>query len=70
MKMPIDDLNRLINGLKDQGYSSLEKYSTYLHRLDKEGNISESERKAYIGIYRLLYQIKIRWSGSRCSYKI
>ncbi len=58
MKMPIDDLNRLINGLKDQGYSSLEKYSTYLHRLDKEGNISESERKAYIGIYRLLYQIK------------
>lgn len=58
MEMSIDDLNNQIEILKEEGYSSLEKYSTYLHRLDKEGNMSEADRKAYIGIYRLLYQIK------------
>lgn len=55
---PIDELNNRIETLKDQGYSSLEKYSSYLYRMEKEEGISEAERKAYIGIYRLLYQIE------------
>lgn len=58
MDIPIDELNRHIEKIKeDQENPSLERYSTYLHKLDKEEAISESERKAYIGIYRLLYQI-------------
>ena len=58
MDTPIDELNRHIESLAEQGYSSLDKYSSYLYKLEKEEGISEAERKAYIGIYRLLYQIE------------
>lgn len=54
----LDDLNNRIETLKEQGFSSLDKYSAYLHKMEKEEGISEAERKAYIGIYRLLYQIE------------
>ncbi|HPU62982.1 MAG TPA: DUF6240 domain-containing protein, partial [Mobilitalea sp.] len=58
MDLNVDELNSLIEKLKLQGYSSLDKYSTYLYKLEKEGEISQAEKKAYIGIYRLLYQIE------------
>ncbi|NLJ96689.1 MAG: flagellar hook-length control protein FliK [Clostridiales bacterium] len=58
MDIPIDQLNSQIERLKEElDNPSLEKYSTYLYKLEKEDGISEAERKAYIGIYRLLYQI-------------
>lgn len=57
MDLNIEELNSLIEKLKSQGYSSLEKYSNYLYKLEKEGEISQAEKKAYIGIYRLLYQL-------------
>ena len=58
LNIPIDELNQRIETIKEeQGNPSLEKYSSYLYKLEKENGISESERKAYIGIYRLLYQI-------------
>lgn len=34
-----------------------EKYSKFLVRMERNGQISSSEREAYIGIYRLLHQI-------------
>ena len=37
---------------KDTG-SDAEKFSTYLHKLDQSHAITEDEREAYIGIYRL-----------------
>lgn len=58
LNMPIDELNAMIEKLDREGYSSLEKYSTYLYRLEKKSEITESEKKAYIGIYRLLYRIE------------
>lgn len=58
LNIPIDELNNRIETIKDQGYSSIDKYSSYLYRLEKKEGISEAERKAYIGIYRLLYQIE------------
>lgn len=57
MDTPIDELNKHIEELSNRGYSSLDKYSSYLYKLEREEGISEVERKAYIGIYRLLYQI-------------
>ena len=36
----------------------MEKYSKYLHRLEKNQEISAEEKEAYIGIYRLLRQIE------------
>jgi hypothetical protein len=55
--MPISDLNEKIDQLKEQGISSEDKYSTYLRSLEKQDGITSEERKAYIGIYRLLYNI-------------
>jgi hypothetical protein len=58
LDIPIDELNRHIDMLKEQGYSTLDKYSAYLYKLEREEGLSDDERKAYIGIYRLLYQIE------------
>ena len=58
LNIPIHELNKVIDKMKqEQGLTQEEKYSTYLQRLEREKGISEEERKAYIGIYRLLYQI-------------
>ncbi|MCR5685235.1 MAG: DUF6240 domain-containing protein [Lachnospiraceae bacterium] len=54
----IDSINEEIGRIMDrEGYSPEEKFSSFLVRLDQDNAISESEREAYIGIYRLLYQI-------------
>lgn len=58
LDVPIEELNLRIEKLNEEGYSSLDKYSAYLYKLEREEGISEAERKAYIGIYRLLYQIE------------
>ena len=54
----IDSINKEIdNILGREGYSPEEKFSSFLVGLESRNEISESERQAYIGIYRLLYQI-------------
>lgn len=59
LNMTISDLNDKIAEMKkEQGITSEEKFSTYLHRLEKEEGITPEERKAYIGIYRLLYNVE------------
>lgn len=59
LEMSINELNQTIDRIKEeQGITSEEKYSTFLRRLEKTEGISEEDRKAYIGIYRLLYNIE------------
>ncbi len=59
LSMPIDELNTAIDRMKEeQGISSEDKFSNYLHKLEKENGITPQERKAYIGIYRLLYNVE------------
>ncbi len=59
MQMTIDELNQTVNHIREeQGISSEEKFSTFLHRLEKTNDITPSERKAYIGVYRLLYNVE------------
>jgi hypothetical protein len=59
LEMPINELNRTIDRMKEeQGITSEEKFSTFLNKLEKESGLSEQERKAYIGIYRLLYNVQ------------
>ena len=43
---------------KEQGITSSDKFSTYLRKLRELNQISPEERKAYIGIYRLLHNIE------------
>ncbi len=59
MQMTIDELNQTVNRIREEeGISSEEKFSTFLHRLDKANDITPGERKAYIGVYRLLYNVE------------
>ena len=59
---PLDlDMKELLNRAKEINEKVLpgdEKYSRYLYNLEKSGGVSETEREAYIGIYRLLNQIE------------
>lgn len=59
MDLPVSELNTKIEELKQEmGISEEEKFSNYLRKLDKEEKLPEKERKAYIGIYRLLHNIE------------
>ena len=59
---PIDlDMEELLEKAKEINEKIIpddEKYSRYLYNLEKSGEVSEAEREAYIGIYRLLNQIE------------
>lgn len=68
LQMIRDGINPLETSLEElenyfdhqsQNYDdSAESYSRFLHGLEKQGDISEEERSAYIGVYRMLYQIE------------
>ena len=59
---PLDlDMKELLKRAKEINEKVLpgdEKYSRYLYNLEKSGEVTETEREAYIGIYRLLNQIE------------
>ncbi len=57
LEMNLDGLSDYLSSLKDPG-DDMEKYSTFLQKLDHDKNINAEEREAYIGIYRLLRQIE------------
>lgn len=62
-KNPLDtdiyQLNDEVEDIKSKlGDSMEEKYSEFLWRAEKNNNITENERNAYIGIYRLFHQIE------------
>ena len=55
------DMEELEQYFKDRGddpVQEMETYSRYLHRLEKNREISKEERDAYIGVYRMLRQIE------------
>lgn len=60
LNMTLDELKASIDEIRNTiGTDSEEKYSTYLWKLEKQsGQITEEERKSYIGIYRLLNNIE------------
>lgn len=53
-------LKELENYLQDQKNPAeeMESYSRFLYKLEQQKNITEEERSAYIGIYRLVHQIE------------
>ncbi|MBO4415709.1 MAG: hypothetical protein J5824_06980 [Lachnospiraceae bacterium] len=59
LEQDIDTINREIREImSEEGYSSEEKFSSFLVKMESSGQIDELSRDAYIGIYRLLYQIE------------
>lgn len=45
---------------EEEPEETAEKYSQYLAKLERRGEITENEKSAFIGMYRLLHQIEIR----------
>lgn len=58
LEMTIEELDNYLNDKSRDFDADAEKYSVFLQKLDRAGGISESEREAYIGIYRLFRQIE------------
>ena len=58
LDMNLDELEEYLNEQDKDTGSDAEKFSAYLHKLDQSHAITEDEREAYIGIYRLFRQIE------------
>ena len=58
LDMDMEELLKAAKEINEQVIPSDEKYSRYLYNLERSGEVSETEREAYIGIYRLLNQIE------------
>lgn len=57
LSVNLDELADYFENMQDES-DGLEKFSKYLYRLEKNNEISEEEKEAYIGVYRLLRQIE------------
>ncbi|WP_167958953.1 DUF6240 domain-containing protein [Anaerosporobacter faecicola] len=58
LNISLDDLNVQVQQLKEEkGITQEDGYAKYLYKLEKQEGITEQEREAYIGIYRLLNNV-------------
>lgn len=58
LTMSLDELEAHLSQMEQSADEEATKYSHYLYELEKNGQITEGERGAYIGIYRLFHQIE------------
>ena len=58
LKMSVAELNKYLDESDLQDTAKEEKFSKYLYKLEKNHSISEQEREAYIGIYRMFRQLE------------
>ena len=58
LTMELEELENYLNGLDHTPEEEMTKYSRFLYELEKNGQISDGEREAYIGVYRLFHQIE------------
>ncbi|MCI8926949.1 MAG: hypothetical protein HFI96_04405 [Lachnospiraceae bacterium] len=56
--MPLEELGNYFNRQEQDPPEQMESYSRFLYKLEKQKGITEEERSAYIGIYRLVRQIE------------
>lgn len=55
--MSLEELHTYLSSQTDPA-GEMESYSRFLYKLEKQKDISEEERSAYIGIYRLIHQVE------------
>ncbi|MBR1478546.1 MAG: hypothetical protein IJ608_11385 [Lachnospiraceae bacterium] len=58
LEASFDELNEYFDNTEESFAESSEKYSRFLYNLERNNEISEQERDAYVGIYRMLRQIE------------
>lgn len=78
LKMSLGELDKYLNEQQKDGKEDAGKYSEFLQKLDRSGKITNEEREAYIGIYRMFHQIEksdgavignLVASGARINFK-
>ena len=57
LNMPLEELEQYLGEQTDIA-NEMESYSRFLYKLENQKSISEEERSAYVGIYRLVRQIE------------
>lgn len=55
LELNMEELAETLNSIED---NNNEKYSKFLYKLEKSNAISESEKEAYLGIYRLVNRLE------------
>jgi hypothetical protein len=59
LNKPLDEVNREIDRIRqDQNLTREDDYSRFLWKMEQNDQITEQERDAYVGIYRLLHQVE------------
>lgn len=58
LTMSLDELESYLNRMEQRPEAEAGKYARFLYELEKNGQINENERSAYIGIYRAFHQIE------------
>lgn len=58
LKTSFEELETYLKNGNEDTEKQMETYSRYLYRLEQNGEISDDERTAYIGIFRMLRQIE------------
>ena len=60
LAMSLDELSENLDqqGEKDNNSKDREKYARFLYKLEHKGEITEEEKKSFIGIYRLFHTLK------------
>jgi hypothetical protein len=58
LEMDMDELDEYLGSRDGEKADDAVKYSRFLQKLDRENAITQDEREAYIGIYRLFNQIE------------
>lgn len=56
--MPLEELGNYFSRQEEDPAGQMESYSRFLYKLEKQKGISEEEKSAYIGIYRLVRQVE------------
>lgn len=58
LEMSMDEIQEYLDDKENDFLEITEKYSEFLYKLEKKGQITDTERKAYMGIYRMIRQIE------------
>ena len=58
LTMDMNELETYLNQMDHTAEEEMTKYSRFLYELEKNGQVTDGEREAYIGVYRLFHQIE------------
>lgn len=57
LEVSMDELEASLDNMINTGDNAADSYARFISKLDRKGEVSEAERDAYIGIYRLLDKV-------------